>query len=557
MRYALFFLVFSVFSLSVNSPALAQGCLWAKSAGGTLTGTDQATAVTTDAWGNVYMVGSFESDTITFGTDTLINAGANNIFIVKYDTCGNLLWAKNAGGTWFDAPLAVATDPRGNVYVGGYYSSPSITFGTTTLTNPYGTVSQEMFIARYDSAGNSIWAKGYGNYHEDGVTGIVTDTSGNIYMTGYFGSTFVDFDATTLTSAGGKDVFLVKYDSSGNLQWEKRAGGSGDDAAGALAIDPSGNLIIAGYFIGSTCIFGATTLTNAGLATTDGFLAKYTPTGSVVWANRVGGSADDKATSVATDTAGNIYMGGYFNSPVISLGGASFTNAGSTDGFLVQCNPAGSIIWANQVGGNDADEVTSVATDIAGNIYAGGYFASATLAVGTTTLTNNGSYDIFLAKYSPSAGNTIWARNAGGSGSDYSNTIATDAKRSMYIAGYFSSPTLTFHSTTLTNPGGLHVYIAKYDSSAYDPTLAVSEIKAEDANAIVFPNPASEKINLLLKDASVQAVTIYNCLGKKIYESDITGSATAIDVSALASGVYYLKASGNSFTANISFVILH
>ena len=414
-----------------------------------------------------------------------------------------------------------------------------------------------MFIARYDSAGNPIWAKGYGNYHEDGVTGIVADSSGNIYMTGYFGSAFVNFDATTLTSAGGKDVFLVKYDSSGNLQWEKRAGGPGDDAAKALAIDPAGNLILAGYFLGATCTFGTTNLTNAGLATTDGFLAKYTSTGAIVWAGRFGASSDDEATSVATDASGNIYMGGYFNSPVISLGGSSFTNAGYGDGFLVGCNPAGSIVWANQIGGNDADEVTSVAADIAGNIYAGGYFASATLAVGTATLINNGGYDIFLAKYSPSAGNAIWARNAGGSGSDYGSTIATDTGRSVYIAGYFESPTLTFNDTTLINPGGFDAYIAKYDSSAYHPALSVPEIKTSDA--ILYPNPANEKINLLLENGSTQTITIYNCLGKKVYESNVTGSAAAnpIDVSVLPDGVYYLKASGNAFSANISFVVLH
>src|SRR5690606_28720910 len=107
--------------------------LWATHAGGT--GNDNSNSVSTDALGNVYITGNFMSESITFGTDTLTRKGYSDIFLAKYDARGNALWAKSVGGTKRNYANSVSADASGNVYITGYFDSDSITFGTTTLTN--------------------------------------------------------------------------------------------------------------------------------------------------------------------------------------------------------------------------------------------------------------------------------------------------------------------------------------------------------------------------------------------------------------------------------------
>jgi hypothetical protein len=150
-------------AIVVNANTFGQvpNCLWSNSAGGSLE--DLVNSICTDDSGNVYVTGYFKSTTITFGTTTLINADntgyTNDIFIVKYTPNGTVLWATSAGGTNIDEGTSLATDVNGNVYVTGYFYSPTITFGTTTLTN---VGIGDIFIAKYDGAGAVLWAKSAG-----------------------------------------------------------------------------------------------------------------------------------------------------------------------------------------------------------------------------------------------------------------------------------------------------------------------------------------------------------------------------------------------------------
>ena len=143
------FSLLSVFSLLFVQQANAQGWLWAKSAGGS--SAEYGTYLTTDRMGNVYVAGSFGSPVLSFGSITLIDSGAVNIFVAKYDSAGNVLWAKSAGGSNNDVAFSITTDGTGNVYITGLFASPTITFGATTLTNFTSGGSEDIFIAKYAS----------------------------------------------------------------------------------------------------------------------------------------------------------------------------------------------------------------------------------------------------------------------------------------------------------------------------------------------------------------------------------------------------------------------
>ncbi len=442
--------------LSIISNAQSHSWVQAKSAGGT--GQDKATSVTVDASGNTYVAGYFQSNTITFGSFTLTNAGGyDDIFLVKYDANGNVLWAKSAGGTADDDATSIAVDASGNTYVAGTFESSSITFGSITLTNGH-TWYGDIFVAKYDTNGNVLWAKSAGGTDYDIANSVAVDASGNTYLTGMFGSPTITFGSTTLTNVGAYNIFLTKYDAAGNVLWAKKAGGENADEAFSVAVDASGNTYLTGMFCSSSITFGSTTLTNAnGIhQTPDLFLAKYDAGGNVLWAKSVGGTGYECAYSVAINASGNPYVAGYFNSSTLSFGSTTLTNAGNPDIFLAKYDAGGNVLWAKSAGGTGTDIATSVAVDNSGNPYVVGYFTDSTFTFGSTTLTNAdttsiwGSDDIFLAKYD-NAGNVLWAKSAGGTGTDDATSVAVGTSGNPYVVGYFTDSTLTFGSTTLTN----------------------------------------------------------------------------------------------------------
>ena len=328
----------------------AQDFEWAKSAGGS--SYDYGNSITTDAAGNVYATGAFQSSTIAFGAMTLTNNGGADIFIVKYDPSGNIVWAKSAGGSSSDGGYSITTDAAGNVYATGEFYSSTIAFGATTLTNNSPNGSSDIFIVKYDPNGNVVWAKSAGGSSSDGGYLITTDAAGNVYATGYFSSSTIAFGATTLTNNGYSDIFIVKYDPSGNIVWAKSAGGSSSDYGYSITTDAAGNVYATGNFGSPTIAFGATTLTNKTTTGTDIFIVKYDPSGNIVWAKSAGGSSSDGGYSITTDAAGNVYATGGFQSSTIAFGATTLTNNGVGDIFITkikQSAPSPRITWQSAV----------------------------------------------------------------------------------------------------------------------------------------------------------------------------------------------------------------
>ena len=264
---------------------------WVKRAGGS--GSDQGVGIAVDGSGNSYLTGYFNG-TATFAPGqanqtTLTSAGDRDMFVAKYDFIGTLVWVKRSGGTAADRGFSIAVDGTGNSYVTGLFNG-SATFGQgqanqTTLTSAG---LDDIFVARYDSNGTLQWAKRAGGTGTDGGLGIGVDGFGNSYVTGWFTGTATfgqgEPNETTLTSAGDRDIFVVKYDSNGLLQWAKRAGagGASTDQGVGIAVDPSGAIYVSGYFgdhdLAPSATFGQgepnqTTLASAGGS--DIFVAKF------------------------------------------------------------------------------------------------------------------------------------------------------------------------------------------------------------------------------------------------------------------------------------------
>jgi len=543
---------------------------WVKSAGDSID--EYANSVTTDASGNIYVTGNFLSPTIVFGNDTLINADSSgwspDMFFVKYDASGNVLWAKSAGGGNSDNGNHVTTDVNGNVYVTGDFSSNSITFGSVTLINTYTSSSnwvQDIFLVKYDSNGNVLWAKGAEGAWRDYSHSVTTDDSGNVYITGEFDGNSIIFGNDTLILAGWQDIFIAKYDENGNVLWAKSGkGGNSNSNSFSVATDASNNVYITGDF-GGTITFGSISLTYAGYS--DFFLVKYDSNGNVIWAKKAGGGNFDIGFCAATDANGDVYVTGLFASSSITFGSITLTKVGIWNNmFLVKYDSNGNVLWAKKPGQNYNDYGSSVATDANGNAYVTGHFVSS-IILGLDTLTGNGGAEVFIAKYDAN-GNTIWAKSAGGSKNDSGRGVTIDANGNIYVAGEFGSTSMYFDNDSLVNAGGntnncssssgcKDMFIAKLDTSS------TSGIANENSFFIViniYPNPFSTQANLVLPqevniNESPQLI-VYDMYGNETTRVQITSYRALIARDNLASGMYFCKVlANNAVVATGKFII--
>ncbi len=395
------------------------------------------------------------------------------------------LWAKRAGGAANEEGRSIAMDPDGNVLVTGYFRSPTITFGSITLTNIDTTTTADVFVAKYNSLGTVLWAKKAIGTANDVGRAIATDASGNVYITGYFRSPTLNFGTVTLinTVSSFADVFLAKYNSAGTLLWAKNIGGKNNDFANGIAVDESSNVYVTGYFKSDTINFGTSSIMNSSAGFYDFLLLKYNNAGTFQWAYSTGGTGDDQGHCISV-SSGKINVGGYFKSPSVTFGTNTLTNAqpGFDDYFVASFNDSGNVIWAKSAGGGGDDRVYGITTDASNNISISGKFSSTSFSVDAIPITNisaGGTSDIFLIKMN-STGNAIWANTIGGTGNDLTEGICSDIYGNIYMTGIFSSSSIAIGAFTLTNSvaGNSDIFISKYDTSG----IAAWAVRAGESN---------------------------------------------------------------------------
>jgi hypothetical protein len=524
-----------------------QDYIWAKSAGGVEKET--STSVCTDTKGNVFVAGFFYSPTITFGNHTLINTDSTgksmDLFIVKYDGAGNVIWAINGKGMQDEAVNGICTDASDNLFITGSFGSPTLTFGTVTISN-MGSINA--FIIKFDASGTALWGKRGIGLNSDGVS-VCTDPNGNSFIAGTFCSAYLTFDAITLTNPhlGGvfpyPDVFVVKFDVSGNALWAKSGGGYLNDDAKSICSDASGNLYFTGSFSGDTITFGSLGLHNEGYY--DMFLIKYDATGKELWARNeggTGGTGGTQGTGVCIDKEGDLLVTGFFKKHDGNFGGISLKNAGETDIFTVKYDVSGKVIWAKSVGGPGGEEGYGISTDASNNVYITGNFQSPTLTFGSATLVNGGRYNTFITKYN-GAGNVLWAKSTGGTSEDFGFSISADLKGNVYAAGYFQSPVLTFGTIDLKNADtygdSWDMFLVKIGSpNGIEETLDQQLVS-------IFPNPANDQITVSVASNLIGSVYhIYNHVGQEVLVGKLNSEKTMMDWQHLSAGLYLITVEG-------------
>ena len=389
---------------------------------------EQSRSLGTDAAGNTYIAGFFiEQTNFGLGNVTAYGGDGSDIYLAKYGPTGTLLWMKRAGGTEDDFAYDIEVDAAGNSFVIGHFQETA-TFGTQTVTSAG---VYDVFVAKYNTAGDVQWVQRYGGASSDLGYSIALDPSGNLFVSGNYMTTTA-FGSVSMTSAGGYDAFIAKLDASGNTLWAKSGGGILNENANQIATDPSGNCMVTGNFM-HTATFDGQTVTSAGNG--DIFVAKYNSTGAIQWLKRAGNFREDAGYGIGTDNLGNIYVSGFYQEPT-TYEGIALTNSGFYDIFLAKYAPTGTIEWVQRAGGALYDNSWGLFVEPAGNVYLAGYFQG-TANFGSFAVNSNGAQDIYIAKYS-SAGTTLWAKSAGGLQYDNAFAIEVTAAGNSHITGFFS-----------------------------------------------------------------------------------------------------------------------
>lgn len=370
-------------------------------------------------------------------------------------TANNVVtWSSYFGGSDYDDLRKIAVGPDGSIYVAGSTNSAGNIATPGSFQQVYKGGSNfsgsDAFLARFSADGALLWSTYYGGENSDVATALTIAADGSIYLAGWTAS---DTDIVTAgayqTSRSSAwagpdryDGFIARFDSTGNRLWATYVGGTSDGFINNpmdITTDPSGNVFLAltTESIDVLVSTGAHQGTNAGGL--DGYLISFAPNGTRRFATYFGGDADDRATALATDPDGNIFLAGYSasTSGIATSGSFQTASAGGQDAYVAKFGTNGNLLWATYYGGPGLDRAAGLVTDSTGNLYLGGLTTS-TSAIATTGTFQpvygggiNG--DGFVTSFTPS-GIRNWSTYIGGTGSDQVNTLKWQSGW-LYIAG--------------------------------------------------------------------------------------------------------------------------
>jgi PKD-like domain/Secretion system C-terminal sorting domain len=388
------------------------------------------------------------------------------MLIVLEGKSQSFLSVNHYGSTANDMGRGICTDASGNVYMVGEYND-SITFGTTVLRSSN---YKSAFLVKYNASGTVLWAKRFTGTNS-GITAakVRCDNAGNIYVVGtFYGIAKYDTVSTTIGVSGGStDIFISKINASnGALLWLKSFGSTnGNDLVNSIAVDGSNNLYLTGQF-SATCSFGnGITLTSVNNPlmgpSLDCYTVKFNASGIAQWAKSGGSYSDDMGYSVAVDAAGNSYVSGNFLNTA-TFSGYSLTSSGSVDIFVVGYDPLGNMQLLMKAGSSDYEGSYGITLDGQGYFYITGLHDGPTV-FDTITAVPNGSYDMYLAKYSVT-GHIQWVNSTISDQWESGTAVVVDSKGNPYVTGnVYHGGTSMFAETNIVGYGYYDPFVVKYN----------------------------------------------------------------------------------------------
>ncbi|MEM7035900.1 MAG: SBBP repeat-containing protein, partial [Bacteroidota bacterium] len=382
-----------------------------------------------------------------------MSGGSMDAAVAKFDANGARIWATYYGGTAYDIGSGISVDAQDDVYFAGSTGGG----GFPVTTGSFGG-GLDGFVVKLTSAGAQSWATYVGGNVTDEAYRVAVDTTGNIFVSGNTQSpNFPTTAGAFQTTFGGlNDGFLVKYLPSGAISWSTFLGGSADDYPHGIDTDAAGNLYVSGY-TGSTNFptSNAFQNTHAG-GVYDAFVSKFATGGNLLWSTFYGGTNVDVCLSIAVDQLGDCYFTGRtFSNNYPVTAGAYQTTYGATNftAFLTKLSSGGAQLWSTYLGGSTWQKGVDIAIGPANDVYVTGDARSTNFPVtpdAVQSMYGGGTADVFISKFTP-AGAFTYSTYYGGSSNDYGIGIGSDASGAFYVVGYTESndfPTLNPYQNT-------------------------------------------------------------------------------------------------------------
>ncbi|HKR07059.1 MAG TPA: SBBP repeat-containing protein, partial [Bacteroidia bacterium] len=494
---------------------------------------DGVRGVATDGSGNLFVAGYVNSSnflpTNNPGGGIYYqgsNVGGYDIFLMKFNANGTLLWSTYYGGTGDEAGLSLATDNTGNVYMTGYTTSadfPTLNpgggayyHGINAAAGAYG-----VFILKFSNSGTRLW----GTYYGDGVgTGsdLCTDAAGNLFIAGYSegsGMPVADPGGGAWfqgTNAGGSDVFILKFTNTGALNWATYYGGTAYDLGYSIDNDASGNVFVTGY----TSANNLPTLNPGGAAyyqpakgggSFDAFLLKFSNNGNRIWATYYGGNGDEFGNDVAIDGSGNLFVTGSTSSANFPTqnSGTYYDNSlsGWHDIYVLKFSNAGARQWGTLYGGSGLDMGVgdetgySITTDFTGNVFVTGYTSSTNFPTlnpggGCYFKPSNagGAQDSYIIEFDNN-GTRLWATYNGTNQIDFGTGLVTGPAGNLFAVGEWQAS----GSNGLNNPGGGAYYSGTFMGGDDSYIMKFGPPAPLPVELVYFKAECNENKNILLK----------------------------------------------------------
>lgn len=256
--------------------------LWVQQIGGT--GSQAGVAVAATPQGQVVLTGTFENS-ITVGSVVLLSTGGIDVFVAKYTAAGVPMWATSMGGSEQDQVTDVAVHTDGTVAVVGHYYSAAFAAGAGSLENS-APGDADLFVAQLDPFGTVQWVRGGGGIYDDVAQSVAMAANGQLVVGGFFACATLELGAFELVNPNDNvnDLFLARYDTNGDVLWAKRAGGTRHERIWGVGVHGNGDIVVAGSFVDATLDLDGTTLVNttSDQSWYDLFVARYTGDGDLL-----------------------------------------------------------------------------------------------------------------------------------------------------------------------------------------------------------------------------------------------------------------------------------
>lgn len=535
---------------------------WAINMGGV--NNDQVMAMTIDEEGNVYATGFFMSDSADFdpgpNESILINhSSAQDVFVAKYNSDGELIWVKSIGSGSTDMVSDIAIDVHHNVYITGYFHG-YVDFDPGPEEDYITSVEQnDAYVLKLDAEGNYVWAKTFGGEEwNNGITLEISD-SGNVYMAGeYRGIIDLNPDEESEMLAdgtymnAGDEFFVVKLDSSGSFVWGHGFGSAGDDWVFDLIILENEDIVISGVFCNAVDFDPGP---DEYIMTTNSYhqnmyLLKLDADATFIWARQYGGPGNVYGSSIEINSKNQFLLTGSFNhDPIFEIDGSEqqFYELSHRDIYVMLLDEAGDISWIKIIETANESGASSVAVDDNDNVFVTGSFRVGADLNPEEEVQWETATDVFFLPYVmfvlklDSSGTFQWAHAIGENVGVYGRSVAALGAESIYVGGGFGSSQnmAPYPEEYLLNATGAYshdAYILKWNKEPVPPPPPIGSIFQ------VYPNPAESYV-IVRTEGNRGVLEIISSTGQIIRQIKMGSEQieTVISVSELDYGLYFFR----------------